>query len=58
MIEKLSKLATYGGTWVLYLMIALSIASIAASTIRSRAARRPMPTWPEARLPASGSTIR
>ncbi len=29
MIEKLSKLATYGGTWVLYLMIALSIASIA-----------------------------
>ena len=29
MIEKLSKLATYGGTWVLYVMIALSIASIA-----------------------------
>jgi hypothetical protein len=34
------------------------IASTAASTIRSSAARRPTPTWPEARPPVSGSTIR
>jgi biopolymer transport protein ExbB/biopolymer transport protein TolQ len=29
MIEKLQKIATFGGTWVLYLMIALSVVSIA-----------------------------
>jgi biopolymer transport protein ExbB/biopolymer transport protein TolQ len=34
-IEKLSKLATYGGTWVLYVMIALSVVSIAIMIERS-----------------------